>query len=159
MLKCSLTPCKVAFFACSSKRPPTGMQDLLTYFPVGPGLEANAILQASHPHTSNPSCIRQVGDVSRQIPIERQTKLSPCPGIRPCPCFGDQTSMEIRLSFNTSEVNGRNSQERRPSLNSTFLNLTQQLYELHLYAPDSAAHVQTTRSHERKDKNIQKDSR
>ena len=31
MLKCSLTPCKVAFFACSSKRPPTGMQDLLTY--------------------------------------------------------------------------------------------------------------------------------
>ena len=29
-----------------------------------------------------------------------------------------------------------------------------ELYELHLHAPDSAVHVQSTRSYERKDKNI-----
>ena len=38
-------------------------------------------------------------------------------------------------AFNTSEVNGH------------------ELYELHLHAPDSAVHVQSTRSFERKDKN------
>ena len=40
------------------------------------------------------------------------------------------------LAFNTSEVNGL------------------ELYELHLHAPDSAVHVQSTRSYEREDKNI-----
>ena len=30
---------------------------------------------------------------------------------------------------------------------------------MHPYAPDSAVHVQSTRSHERKDKNIQRESR
>ena len=55
-------------------------------FPIGPTSEASEVVQAIHPHaeastrvkpphrlpfqsTSNPSCIKQVGDVSRKIPI------------------------------------------------------------------------------------------
>ena len=47
-----------------------------------------------------------------------------------------RSTQNTSLAFNTSEVNRL------------------ELYELHLHAPDSAAHVQSTRSYERKDKNI-----
>ena len=56
------------------------------------------------------------------------------------------------LEFNTSEVNGL-------ELDIFQFNALEQLYELHLCAPDSAAHVQSTRSHERKDKDVQRESR
>ena len=46
------------------------------------------------------------------------------------------STLYTSLAFNRSEVNGL------------------ELYELHLHAPDSAAHVLSTRCYEQKDKNI-----
>ena len=62
------------------------------------------------------------------------------------------STLHTSLEFNTSEVNGL-------ELDIFQLNTLEQLYELHLCAPDSAVHVQSTRRHERKDNNIQRESR